>query len=44
MMLINIPALKACPERSEGRRLGESASPQALIASFRTREVAEPAL
>ena len=28
-------ALKACPERSEGRRLGEYASPEGLIASFR---------
>src|SRR6266566_1020752 len=27
--------LKACPERSEGRRLGEYASPEGLIASFR---------
>ena len=26
------------------RRLGESASPEGLIASLRTREVAEPAL
>ena len=26
------------------RRLGESASPEGLVASFRTREVAEPAL
>ena len=39
-----IRALKACPERSEGRRLGEDASPEGLIASFRTRVVAEPAL
>src|SRR6266576_2088959 len=40
----HIRPLKACPERSEGRRLGESASPEGLIASLRTREVAEPAL
>jgi len=40
----HIRALKACPERSEGRRLGETAGPEGLIASFRTREVAEPAL
>jgi len=33
-------ALKACPERSEGRRLGEYASPEGLIASFRTRAIA----
>ena len=33
-------ALKACPERSEGRRLGECASPEGLIASFRTRAIA----
>jgi len=39
-----IRALKACPERSEGRRLGEDASPEGLIASFRTSVVAEPAL
>ncbi len=39
-----IRALKACPGRSEGRRLGEDASPEGLIASFRTRVVAEPAL
>jgi len=36
--------LEACPERSEGRRLGEDASPEGLIASFRAREVAEPVL
>jgi len=30
--------------RALKRRLGESASPEGLIASFRTREVAEPAL
>jgi len=29
--------------RALKRRLGESASPEGLIASFRTREVAEPA-
>ena len=47
-----IRALKACPERSEGRRLGEDASPEGLIPSlryaqgklFRTCAVAEPAL
>jgi hypothetical protein len=37
-------ALKACPERSEGRRLGQYASAEWLDASFRTRVVAEPAL
>ncbi len=26
-----IRALKACPERSEGRRLGEGASPERLL-------------
>jgi len=30
--------------RALKRRLDESASPEGLIASFRTREVAEPAL
>src|SRR6266516_5726951 len=39
-----IRARKACPERSEGRRLSEDASPEGLIASFRTGVVAEPAL
>ncbi len=37
-----IRALKACPERSEGRRLGEEASPKGLTPSFRTGVVAEP--
>src|SRR5437867_6922263 len=39
-----IRALKTCSERSEGRRLGEHASPEGLIASFRTRVLAEPVL
>jgi len=39
-----IRVLKASPERNEGRQLGEGASPEGLIASFRTRVVAEPAL
>ena len=39
-----IRALKTCPARSEGRRLGKDASPEGLIPSFRTRVVAEPAL
>jgi hypothetical protein len=38
-----IRALKACPERSEGRRLGKDASPEGLTPSFRTGAVAEPA-
>jgi len=42
--LEGIRALKACPERSEGRRLGENASPEGLTPSFRTGAVAEPAL
>ena len=33
----HIRAPKACPDRSEGRKLGESASPEGLIASFKTR-------
>ena len=38
------PCASACPERSEGRRLGEGATSEGFIASFRTRAVAEPVL
>ncbi len=34
-------ALKACPERCEGRRLGEDASPEGSPVSFRTDEVSK---